>query len=128
MATDINFATGQPTASSNRQIKTVGSAGNTVAFATPWQKMVETDITAQVNGTATACVAVVERSSVDPGLIVNGSAQGPQTAPADADGFDGDLTAGIAPNIYNEPGVGWWRINVTTVTAGTCTATLSGKG
>lgn len=123
MATDINFATGQPSASENRQIKTVGSYGNTVAFATPWLKMVETEITAQVNGTATACVAVVQRSSTDPA-----GEYGAQTAPADADGFDGNLATGIPGNIYKEAGAGWWRINVTTVTGGTAAATISGKG
>lgn len=128
MATAINLAAGQTSASNNRQIKTVGSAGNTVAFATDWVKMVDTDIVAQVNGTATACVATVERSAVDPAVLVNGVAQGAQAAPADDDGFDGNLATGVAPNIYTESGVGWWRINVTTVTGGTCSATLSGKG
>lgn len=127
MATAIDFQTPAPQASQNRQAKTNGSAGNTVAFATDWVKFQDTDIVAALSGSATDVEAVVERSAVDPAFLVNGSPQGAQTSPADATGFTGDLSTGIAPNIYTESGVGWWRINVTTVTGGTCTATLSGK-
>lgn len=114
---------GLPSDSSNREITTEGASA-TVPFATPWTRFVACDICAQVSGSASAVVAVVQRSDVNPGA--DGALA--QAAPADATGFTGNPTTGIAPNIYTEPGVGWWRINVTTVTAGTVRASLSGIG
>ena len=116
------FQAGVTSASSNRQINTTLTTASAV-FATDWIKFVDCNLVAQLDGTATSVVAVVERSATDPA-----GQYGAHAAPADATGFTGDLTAGIAPNEYVEPGVGWWRINVTTVTGGECTASLSGIG
>lgn len=69
-------------------------------------------INVQIAGTATSIVAVVERASEDPnGDRVN-------WAPAEADTFSGNLSAGIAPRIYVEPADGFWRVRVTTLTGG----------
>lgn len=105
-----------------------GSAA-TVPFTTDWHQFVNTDIIAALSGTATAITAMVERSAVNPaGKGLTGAAQGAVTSPADSTGFTGDLSAGIAPNIYTESGVGWWRINVTAIAGGNCIASLSGLG
>lgn len=103
-------------------------SGKTAPFATDWNKFINTNIIAALSGTATAVTAVVQRSAVNPNLLVNGVAQGAVASPADATGFTGDLSAGIPPNIYTETGIGWWRINVTAVSGGNCTASLSGQG
>lgn len=114
---------GSVSASNNRQIQTVGASA-AAPFATAWTRFTIGDICAQISGSATAVVATVQRSDVNPSA--DGSLA--QAAPADATGFTGDPATGIAPNIYSEPGVGWWRVNVTTVTGGTVHASLSGLG
>lgn len=122
------FSVGPIAASQQRKAVTAISRDNTDAFTTDWQRFVDTEIVVAVCGSATALTAVVERSAQDPALVVNGVAQGAEASPADDTGFSGDLSAGIAPNIYAERGVGWWRVNASVVTGGTCTASLSGKG
>ena len=104
-----------------------GSAASST-FSTDWHMFVNTNIIAALSGTATSVTAVVERSAVNPALLVNGSAQGAVTSPADAAGITGNLATGVAPNIYTESGVGWWRIRVTAISGGNCIASLSGLG
>ena len=104
--------------------------GFTSPFTTDWHQFTNTDVVIALSGSATAVVAVVERSCVNPFARVAGSLvpQGPITTPADSDGFSGNLSAGIPANIYTESGVGWWRVRVSSVTGGDCTASLSGLG
>jgi hypothetical protein len=127
MATAIQFEVGPIQASQNRKVKVNGSAGNTAPFQTPWTRFVNTSLIAALSGTATAVTATVLRSAVDPNFLVNGVAQGPAASPADSAGFSGSLATGITPNVYTELGAGWWCINVTAISGGTCTATLSGQ-
>ncbi len=114
------FQAGVTSASGNKQITTTWGAATGV-FATDWQRFVACDIVAQVSGTATSVVAVIERSATNPDTDEDYT-----VAPADLTGLTGDLTTGVPPNIYTEPGVGWWRVNVTTNSGGSCTASLSG--
>lgn len=117
------FQGGLPSASNNKQIVS-GSQLLADPGATEWVKFVDCDIAVALSGTATTVVATVERSSTDPAGTAN-------IAPADNTGFTGDLTAGLAapePNIYTEPGVGWWRVNVGTLTAGNVTVSMTGIG
>lgn len=125
MANLVQIKSGPIQASQNRKAKVMGSSGNTVPFQTAWVQFINTNLLAALSGTATAVVAIIERSAVDPNLGSLGAVT-PIISPADSAGFTGSLATGIPPNIYSEPGIGWWRINVTSVTGGTCTATLSG--
>lgn len=77
-------------------------------------------VVVQLSGTATDIVAIVERSSRDPG-----SAQ-VNWAPAEDDTFSGDLSAGIAPRAYTDPAIGFWRVRITTLTGGTCKVSIIG--
>ena len=126
--TAFQFEEGPIQASQNRKVKTFGSFDNTVPFQTPWVKFINSNFTAALSGTATAVTATVLRSATNPNLQINGAALATYSSPADANGFSGNLSTGIVPNIYTETGVGWWCINVTAVSVGTCTATLSGQG
>lgn len=116
------FTQSQKSDSANTLLQTYG-AHDTVAFDTPWVRFANCDICAQVSGDASAVVAVVQRSDTNPAGPLGANA-----APADTDGFSGSPADGIPPNIYAEPGVGWWRMHVTTVTDGTVYASLSGSG
>lgn len=101
----------------------------TAPFNTDWHQFVGTDIVAALTGTATSITAVVQRSSVAPTQVATAlQPAGPLISPADNVGFSGNLSAGIAPNIYTESGVGWWRISVTAISGGNCYASLSGLG
>jgi len=75
----------------------------------------------QVTGDATAFVAGVERSTRDP---AGGS---PNWAPADVEGISGDLTDGLTPVLYDEPGAAWWRVSVDTLTGGAALVVFSGS-
>lgn len=77
-------------------------------------------VTVQISGTATNIVGRVERSSQDPAV---GTAN---WAPAEDTGFSGDLSAGISPRAFIEPAVGWWRVNLTTLTGGNCAVSIVG--
>lgn len=116
---------GVVSASGNREIVTLSQTLTGVG-ATDWVRFVNTQIVAQVSGVATAITAVVERSDInpagprDPGVT--------HVAPADTTGFTGDPATGVVPNVYIEPGVGWWRINVTALTGASVNLSLSGIG
>lgn len=75
----------------------------------------------QISGSATAITAIVERSTKDP------TRETANWAPAMAIPITGDLSAGIAPFIFNEPARGYWRVRITTLTGGTCTVVISGE-
>ena len=77
-------------------------------------------VTVQLSGTATAIVAIAERSSRDPG-----GAEA-NWAPAEDDTFSGDLSAGISARAYEDPAVGFWRVRITTLTGGTCKVSIVG--
>jgi len=121
--TDYTIKGGQVDASDNNELVIAVTTGITAATTTPWTRFANCDIVAQVTGDATAFVATIQRSATNPDGPV-----GALPGPADDDGFDGDLTAGIAPNIYTEAGVGWWRWNVTTCTGETLGANCSLAG
>ena len=78
------------------------------------------DVSVQLSGTATDIVAVVERSSQDPG-------SGEENwAPVEGETFTGDLSAGIPPRAYIEPAAGWWRVRVSTLTGGYVRVSMAG--
>ncbi len=88
-----------------------------------WVRFTNTDITVQIDGVATAINVVIERSVLDPGGDV------PFTyAPADSSAMSGNPASGIVPNIYVEPGLGWWRARVTLLTGTSATVSLVGAG
>jgi hypothetical protein len=108
---------------SNFSLVTMLDSAKTAAFTGDWQMFQNCNIIAALSGTATSCIAVVERSATDP--------NGPFAANAvlaDSTGFNGNLATGVPANVYQEASVGWWRIRATTVSGGTCTASLSGLG
>lgn len=76
------------------------------------------NIAVQITGTATSITALVERSTKNPADAAN-------AAPADAP-ITGSPVAGIQPVPYLEPGVAWWRVNVTAVAGGDAVIALSG--
>lgn len=79
------------------------------------------DVVVQISGTATAITANVERASRDPnGAEVN-------WAPAEGEAFSGDLSAGISPRAYFEPATGFWRLNISALTGGTCKVSIIGE-
>lgn len=78
-------------------------------------------VTVQVSGTATDLVAVVERSSRNPG-------SGDENwAPVEEEPFAGDLSAGMSPREYAEPAIGWWRVRVPTLTGGHIKVSIVGE-
>lgn len=94
------------------------------AGAMEWTRFADTQVIAQITGTATTGTVVVERSAIEPTSTTSST----YAAPADDTAFTGDLTSGVSPRVYTESGVGWWRIRVTTATAGYLDCALSGKG
>lgn len=115
-------AIGQPIYQATRTIVTSYDTALAGTGVTGWTAFAATDICAQISGSATSVTATVERSDVDPTLKTA------QVAPADSAGFSGDPATGIAPNIYTEPGVGWWRWNITAISGGSVNVSLSGFG
>lgn len=93
----------------------------TTTGLTEWVRFNDTQVIVQVSGTATSAIGLVERSAVDPAVSTD------YVAPVDS-GFSADLTTGLAGNAYVESGVGWWRVRLTTVTAGNVFVALSGQG
>jgi len=92
------------------------SAGST----TPQRfSRVEDGVIVQLSGTATAITAIVERSTRDPAVDAN-------WAPVEADPITGDLTDGIPPKRYWEPGIAFWRIRFTTMTGGSVQISMLG--
>jgi hypothetical protein len=120
LTTKLSTSLLQPPAS--REIVTAYAAGS-APFTTDWQRFIGSDIVIALTGTATSVTVTVERSPTDPS-----SPAGALTSPADSAGFTGNLSTGIPPNIYTESGVGWWRVNVTAISGGNCTASMSGGG
>lgn len=78
-------------------------------------------VTFQFSGTATAFSGVVERATTDPFVTV------PNWAPAESEQVSGDLTAGVPPRTYHEPGKGWWRFRLDSLTGGTVTVSMMGE-
>lgn len=76
------------------------------------------NIAVQITGTATSITALVERSTQNPAAAAN-----PATVDAP---ITGSPLAGIQPTPYLEPGVAWWRVNVTAVAGGDALIALSG--
>lgn len=95
------------------------AAGETGAM--PWTLFEGTNVAVGLSGTATSVTAVIERSGRDPS-----GPSGASSAPADTTGLTGNLATGVPANIYEEPGVGWWRVNITASSGGTVLASLSG--
>lgn len=94
----------------------------TATGATDWIKLAG-ELVVQITGDATAVTATVQRSAVDP------SADGSTADPAPAgDDITGDPSSGIQPIAYLEPGVAWWRVNVTALTGDHLRIAISGKG
>ena len=91
----------------------------TVAGTSPPVRLSD-GVTVQISGTATNIVARVERSSQDPAMATA------NWAPAEDTGISGDLSAGISPRAFLEPAVGWWRLNITTLTGGNCKVSIVG--
>lgn len=75
----------------------------------------------QLSGTATAFVAMVERSTRDP------LREAPNWAPAEDEQWSGNLAAGTAPRVYNEPVRGWWRLRVISLTGGILQLNMMGE-
>lgn len=90
-----------------------------------WTRFENTDVVAAAGGTATSFTGVIERSAVDPNSPVANPLSG--VTPADSTGLTGNLTTGITPNVYREPGVGWWRIRVTACSGGSANTSISGQ-
>ena len=81
------------------------------------------EIAVQVTGSAQHIAIRVERSALDPD-----GPDGANPAPADGVGIEieGSPVGGIAPVMYMEPGVGWWRLVVTELVGGSALLTTSG--
>lgn len=79
------------------------------------------DVIVQLSGTATNIVAKLEHATRDPG-----GAEA-NWAPADDDGFSGNLSAGMSPRPYRDPAAGYWRVTITTLTGGTCKVSIIGE-
>lgn len=95
----------------------------TVAGTTGWVRFATTDITVQIDGTATAINVIIERAVIDPLSDVAFT-----YAPVDATPMSGNAATGIPPNIYVEPGLGWWRARVTSMTGASATVSMTGAG
>lgn len=93
------------------------------AGSTEWVRFANTDITVQIDGVATAINVIVERTVVQP------TADIPFTyAPVVDTPMSGNAASGIPPNVYTEPGLGWWRARVTSMTGASATVSLTGAG
>lgn len=86
---------------------------------TDWIKFTD-ELSVQLTGDATAVTAVVERSTDDPTGDANPAPVGEE--------ITGDLTDGIAPLAYDEPGASWWRVKITALSGGDVEVTLLGTG
>lgn len=77
-------------------------------------------VVVQVSGSATDINAIVERASRDPG-------SGEENwAPAETQSFVGDLSLGMPPRGYQEPAIGWWRLNVRSLDGGDVKVSIIG--
>ena len=93
----------------------------TDSFAAPGStdgvSFVATPIDIQLGGTATAMAAVVERSPTDPAVTASW---------ATVDSYSA-APAAIGLKAYQEAGIGWWRVRVTSLTGGTVTIAITGR-
>ena len=62
----------------------------------------------QVTGAATAVSIDIERSTINPVMAA--------ANPAKVATITGNPATGITPSIYEEPGAGWWRAKLTSIT------------
>lgn len=113
----------QRPAMSGAQVVTAYDAGIAAPVQTQWTRFANTQIAVQLDGTATSVIALVLRSAINP--FQNPGALG---APADTGGFNGDVATGVAPLLYVEPGIGWWCVNLTTVSGGSVNVSMAGIG
>jgi len=123
VVTEVTLGALRP-AASNRQVVTAQDIERTGTFQTGWTKFIDTQIAVQIDGDATSVTATVLRAGINP-------YQNPNTttgAPADSSGITGDPSTGIPPNLYTEPGVGWWAVDVTALSGGSINVTMSGIG
>lgn len=83
------------------------------------------DVIVTFTGTATEAVVRVERASR---LLINPSASDANWAPVDVSPFNQTInpSAGAEVAFYREPTMGWWRVNVISVTGGTVSVNISG--
>lgn len=81
----------------------------------------EDGITFQFSGTATEFSGMVERATTDP---AGGT---PNWAPAEEEVVTGNLTVGVAPRAYHEPGKGWWRFRLIQLVGGVVTVSMMGE-
>lgn len=88
-----------------------------VASATDAISFVATPIDVQIGGTATSVTAVLERSPTDPAVSASWATVDTYMAAPAAVGF----------KAYQEAGVGWWRVRVTSLTGGTVTINITGR-
>lgn len=106
----------------------VQSATFSVTASTDWVRLENCDLSVQATGSATSIVVVVERSPLDP--VTRGGpplSYGPVN-PTLGDSLIGSPAAGMSPSYYTEPGFGWWRATVTTLSGGNSRVCLTGRG
>jgi hypothetical protein len=92
----------------------------TVAGYTDWMPIVGPSFLIEVTGTATAIAINAFRSAIDP----TGGALG---VPADSNQIAGNPSTGMSPTEYSEPGLGWWRFQVVSMTGAAAQLAVSGK-
>lgn len=95
----------------------------TAPGASVWVVLTMGDVAVSLSGTATDVYAITERCAWDPASGDCGE------SPAGDAPFTGDLTLGVPSRLYTEAGMGWWRVRVVSMTAGTeVCCTVSGLG
>ena len=91
----------------------------TGAGSTEWIKF-SGGLSVQVTGVATAITGTVQRSTRDPaGGAPNIAVVAPLT---------GNPSTGIAPEFFNEPGIAWWRVDVSALSGAGATVAITGAG
>jgi len=98
----------------NRAITAIGQS-------TDWVEFVHS-LAIQVTGPATAVTLVVERSTIKPDA--NGAGGNP--APVGSV-ITGNPSTGLEPQLYEEPGRGWWRARCTAITGASVLVDLTGR-
>jgi hypothetical protein len=106
----------QPAQAGNRTLRAIF----TDAGQSDWIKLVDGDVTIQVDGAATDVTVQIVHATSDP------TAPGGAYAPADV-AITGNPATGIVVSRYIEPAVGWWGAVVSGLTGTPVNVSISGK-
>lgn len=118
MSTNLQQNTSQ---ASRSVMEVLYDEGRVAPYASDYKQFGTGSLVLSLSGTATAVTVQVQRSPTPPDRLGNAS-----WAPADV-AVSGSLATGVLPVEYIEPTFGWWRVNVTAVSGGTVSASLSGQ-